>query len=339
MQFHVISLTWLRTSQEISLFADKGSWQFKKTASYGRGLRNLMRQIQFQFYLFRKLNDFAPGIVYACDLDTLLLARFWARKNNAILIYDQFDPFSSRLRSKLSRYLLQMCEIRFAKSAIIRICANIHRIPMPQRHSWVQLENVFNFEIPKGIRKFDTYTLLYAGVLHGDRGLIEACQVVSAKSEWNFSICGYGPLSNELETISSNSKNINVRGFTPHEKLMKLAARCHLYLAFYDPHEFQNVHTASNKLFEAASIRIPILTSKGTDLASLVSRYGLGWSIEYGDSEEFMKVLTDLESWTSKQRATFIKGCEEYLKEHDLRNETKKFQMALLNSMEMRKGK
>ncbi len=339
IHLRVIPLTWLRTGQEKSLFAIQGAGQFKKIANYGGGIKNLFRQIQFQFFLLRKLNKLKPRVVYACDFDTLLVARIWAKRNSAVLVYDQFDPFSSRAKSKLSRFFLQKCEIKAAKSADLRICANIERIPRSQRNSWIQLENAFDFEIPKGNSKFHTYTLLYAGVLQGDRGLIDACQVISATSKWNFSIRGYGPLSSELETISSNSRNIDIGGFTPHEELMQLAASCHLYLALYDPGEFQNLHTASNKLFEAASIGIPLLTSKGTNLASLVERYGLGWSIEYGDRVAFMKVLSELETWTSKQKAKFMEGCQTYLQEHDVKNAIKTIQQALLNSMEMGKVK
>jgi hypothetical protein len=66
-----------------------------------------------------------------------------------------------------------------------------------------------------------------------------------------------------------------------------------LYLAQYDPSSRNNRLTASNKLFEAAQLCIPLLASKGTYIGDIVQEHKLGWAVTYGDRGEIERALDE----------------------------------------------
>jgi glycosyltransferase involved in cell wall biosynthesis len=69
-----------------------------------------------------------------------------------------------------------------------------------------------------------------------------------------------------------------------------------LYLALYDPSKFHNKFTASNKLFEAAQLGIPILASMNTEIGDIVEAFDLGFVIEYGSFDSLAMALREIAS-------------------------------------------
>lgn len=315
---NVLPVTWLRTADEQKQFSDSSQGQFRVVADYGQGVRNLINQLGFQFFLWKNLSKIKPEIVYACDLDTLVVACAWGVSHRVPVIYDQFDPFESRLTGHFLAALLGKLEGFVSRSATRRICANSERIPAKYRAKWFEIENSFCFSAPPKQHKFDKWTLFYGGVMQNDRGLLTVRDVISKQQSWALIACGYGPLFSELLNSSAQFQNIEIRGFLYHPSLMELASRSHLYLALYDPERIHNVQTASNKIFEAATLGIPIVTSKGTRLSALVDSFGLGWSVEYGNKSSIREALAERSQWTTEKEAQFLENCKIYLTTHDM---------------------
>jgi glycosyltransferase involved in cell wall biosynthesis len=125
-----------------------------------------------------------------------------------------------------------------------------------------------------------------------DRGLIACAEAISEERNWEFHLYGQGELSKTL--ISESFRNVFVHQSIPHEELMTIASRSNLFLLMYDPSFEHNKFTASNKLFEAAQLGLPILTNDGTSVGSLTVQANLGWSITYNDAAEIRRVLWEV---------------------------------------------
>ena len=306
---------WARSSADEKLEDGLDRNLFKATAPYGAGFSNYLNHLRFNLYILKMLWSIKPQIIYACDFDTYLPCFFYRLFFPAILIFDQFDPLSARVSNKYFGGFIDYLEISFSKKANIRVTANLQRIPRNLRGDWIEIKNLFpvkmNMKSPQ--TQQDGFKLFYGGVLSHDRGLIECAKVVKTKKSWRLDIYGQGPVRKNLEEIVG--KNIGIHNQVSHEELMNYAQTADLYLALYDPSNSNNRLTASNKLYEAAQLGIPLLTSKGTHLGGIVQKFKLGWSVTYGDSEEIAGALNDYASLPEIKRVEILENLTRFFQD------------------------
>ena len=286
-------ITWSRTvNDDLVGFSDSKN-VFRVKAGYGRGWRNILHHVTFFFFIIRRLRTIQPNIIYACDLDTLIPSLIWRLNRNCIVIYDQFDPLSARTKNNTLRFLMNKFEYKLSKISDVRITANRLRIPKNLRSSWFEIKNLFPIEVPTTSSKnAPPLVLFYGGVLSNDRGLLACGEAISKEEDWELHVYGQGEL---FETLTSrNFRRVFIHQSVPHDELMTLASKSHLFLAMYDPSLAHNKLTASNKLFEAAQLGLPILSNAGTSVGYFTVDANLGWSVTYDDVEEIRRVLTEV---------------------------------------------
>ncbi len=315
------SITWSRTVNDELVTPNGVDNTFKIKADYGRGWKNVVHHAAFFFFVVRRLHAIKPSLIYACDLDTLLPSLIWRFNKNCLIVYDQFDPLSARTRNRILRLLLDKVEYRLADMSDLQITANKLRIPRKLRGSWFELKNLFPIKPTAASTKSNSsFILFYGGILALDRGLLACAEAVSMEQEWEFHLYGQGEFSKTLAL--RNFKNVFVHEPVPHEELMSIASRSHLLLAMYDPRLSHNRLTASNKLFEAAQLGIPILTNGGTSIGFRTLENSLGWCINYNNHEEIRNVLQEVSKISSHARNNYTENLKTFYlsekKERDL---------------------
>jgi hypothetical protein len=232
-------------------------------------------------------------VIYACDLDTFLPSLIYSKFNKVILIFDQFDPLSARVGNSFFKRAIDLFENLLARGADLRITANMQRHSKDAQQSWLEIRNLFPIKVDmeRLTSNRQAFLLFYGGILSYDRGLLESANVVRNKALWRMDIFGQGAAREVLEQI--DSKKIVIHNPISHEDLMERAQSANLYLAMYDPSIQNNRLTASNKLFEAAQLGIPLLTSKGTHIGDAVQEFKLGWVVTHGNLIEIEEALDD----------------------------------------------
>lgn len=104
---------------------------------------------------------------------------------------------------------------------------------------------------------------------------------------------------------NANYPNVILHEPLPHEELMRNAKVSDLFLAMYNPLYFNNKFTASNKLFEAAQLGIPLLSNNGTSLGETITSLELGWSVEYGNIQQIRTTLIEVSKRSDLQKSAF----------------------------------
>ena len=285
-------LLWNRSKDSLLIDSDNKSY-FNSAAEYGAGIRNLFKLIGFQFYLLKKIFLIRPNLIYSCDLDTLLPSLLYSKLRKVPIIYDQFDPFSSRLQISKINIIIDKMENSLANQCNIRITANKLRNPDSSKKTWIEVKNEFPFQTEE-TEKFHNFTSIYAGVLQPDRGLEDLLVVFSNYPNSKLLIIGFGPLEAKIIEHAEKFDNIEFLGKMPHTKVISIAAKCDIYFALYNPKKFNNSLTASNKLFEAVSLKVPMITSKGTGLGDIVESNQLGYAVEYGNHNEIIDAIKQI---------------------------------------------
>jgi hypothetical protein len=308
----VSAITWSRTLWESQNVGPKKPWVFESQADYGGGLRNYFSHLKFMHFTYKSLNKINPSLVYACDLDTLIPTLIWGRRKPYLLVFDQFDPLSAKTGNLILSNLINLLESVLSKKANFRITPNINRIGDDDVRKWIEIKNLFEFENSETTvqQTSNCLQLFYGGVLSRDRGLIALSTAVASMPQWEFQIFGQGPEFRRLQ--SSNNSQIIVKGLIDHKHLMNRAQKADIYAALYDPKHSHNRQTASNKLFEAAQIGVPLLVSKNTQLGQIVEKHGLGWTVHYDDIQGIIDVLTNFENMGLEDKERIKKNLHDY---------------------------
>jgi glycosyltransferase involved in cell wall biosynthesis len=313
--FETHDINWARTREDLKKFEGGLQNLFRLNTRYGAGILNCFMHFRFNIFILRRIWVIKPKVLYVCDFDTLLPSIVYRAFNPAILIFDQFDPLSARITNKHIGSALDMLENLFAKQSDIRITANLQRVSEKARSSWIEIKNLIALNTLKEEHRKEqnVFQLFYGGILTHDRGLLHCIDIIETKKTWRVNIFGEGPERSSLEKRVGS--NISLHHQVPHSELMIRARAANLYLAQYDPCSRNNRLTASNKLYEAAQLRIPLLTSKNTYIGEIVQKFKLGWAVTYGDSEEFEAALDECASMTETQRVGLVDNLTRFLQD------------------------
>ena len=313
--FDTHDINWARSREDLKNFKDGHQNLFRLSARYGAGISNYFMHFRFNMFILRNIWVIKPKVVYACDFDTLIPSIIYKVFNPTILIFDQFDPLSARVTNKYLGSALDVLENSFAKKADIRITANSQRVSETVRTSWLEIKNLTLLNILNEDHRDnqDVFQLFYGGILTHDRGLLHCLDVIEKKKTWRINIFGQGPEKSSLEKRVGS--NISLHDQIPHGELMTRAQSANLYLALYDPYSRNNRLTASNKLYEAAQLGIPLLTSKNTYIGEIVQKFKLGWAVTYGDSVEFEAALDECACMTEIQRIGLVDNLTRFLQD------------------------
>ncbi len=314
----VTPIIWSRTVNDIVFLNCESENVFQIQANYGRGWRNLFSHLKFFLFILRRLQVIKPKLIYACDMDTLLPSLIWAINKKVVIVFDQFDPLSTRTKNRFLSLIIGKLEIYLSKKSDIRITANKLRIPHDFRDDWFELKNAFGLGL--NLKEFQQdrppFVLFYGGILSPDRGLVACAAAVSQEPDWEFHLYGQGSISN----LFANGKYRNVFIHEPvvHEELMRIAKSADLFLAMYDPSRSNNQFTASNKLFEAAQLGVPLLTSSNTQLGDVVKDYDLGWTVKYGDTKEISSILSECKKMDRKKKLKAQRNLQDFFTKEQL---------------------
>jgi hypothetical protein len=282
--------------------------EFDEQAPYGSGVRSLNRFARWCAWVMKTLRELPPGIVYACDLDAALPAVF-GRAKHEMGIFDEFDPITARLPGRISGVTDHDSGI--SKSVMnqfrCQVFPSVQRYRSKSRCPHV-VPNVPNRLGDAASARVSSRNLSYVGALFEDRGLRHVLNAVLQSGRWTWKIAGQGPLG---DVLAIPRDRIQFVGPVMPEEGLRIQASSALIAAMYAPSRRHNRLTASNKMLEAAALQRPLLTSRGTRLATEVQRLELGYTVEYGSVSAILKALDGAAAdrlWTDTD---FHKRCVE----------------------------
>jgi glycosyltransferase involved in cell wall biosynthesis len=334
---YVSVIAWARTVHELDLPTKVNNWTFRCAADYGRGYKNYFMHFKFMKYTYQTLKQINAQVIYACDIETLIPALIWGKRKSCIIIYDQFDPISIKTTNWFLKGILAVCESFLVKFTSFRVTANISRINKNDSVNWIEIKNLFEINPTKDllIPQTENQMIFYGGVLSPDRGLMATAAVVNSLQNWKLEIFGQGTEFTKLAAFDFSK--VTLHGPIAHKDLMNRAQRANLYLALYDPRFFHNRITASNKLFEAAQLGIPLLASKNTELGEIVQKRYLGWAVKFDDVEEISYVLKNYQNLSQLEIVRIKENLRSYYyQEKNLKEIVlKKFKGDVLAALEM----
>ncbi|MCD8377798.1 MAG: glycosyltransferase [Candidatus Gastranaerophilales bacterium] len=300
---------------------------------------NLSRYLDFCHKGFKIIRNGNYDVLYAHDFYSAVFVCMLKRKIDKC-IYDAHEliiPEDGKNMSARSNlfYHLEKKALRYTN---ITICASDERAQLMQEHYQLSLlpyvvknisvlsndyvaEDIFSPEFRTFMEK-DGYTLVYAGNLSGGRRIETVFNLaINSKNNVKVLIIGDGDAKEKLLKYASEAlpgKFLFV-GSIPYNMLGAYLSKCDIGFLNYPPSNLNNTFCAPNKVYEYASVGLPIIAEYNPTLVTLIQNTGIGRvaSDENDIYECFDDLIDNLDNM--KQQ------CSDFIHNNSWENESKAF--------------
>lgn len=301
--------------------------------SYFRTIKNARRIIKTE----------CPDILYGHDYySALLLKLFLRRKYVSKIVYDAHElyipernkPFSIRSR------IFYWIEKSIVRDVDLLICASSERAKRMQFHYNLQhcptvIRNISQLKIspdsiPAQVKpaldaffSIEGTTVVYAGVVVNSRRLTELVKAVSKLApKYKLLVVGGGSAFQELREMAGNVPMLKslFTGPLPYTSLGAILSRCDVGFIYYPVDTLNNIYCASNKLYEYASVSLPILSNLNPTIQKELDTYHIG--IANDDFEEGLSIILS-------QLGYFKSNCDAFNRQNSWREERIKLQQSI----------
>lgn len=296
--------SWNRKNSEIN-FLEKDNYIYSSNEGYGNKIKKLLGIFKFYKFLKIKLKENQVDILIASQWDMLLLC-FFLKNQNQKLIYDNIDMPSSK--NKFILYILKKIEKRCLKKVDILIHSSrffkdkykffknkqvvIENLPLKENLSLKKIsssKNKVKISFIGTIRYFNVLSLLidFAKLKDNDIELL---------------FFGSGPDLEKLKKriVINKQSNVKIFGEYDYKEISSFYEMSDLIWAVYPSENYNVKYAISNKFFESIIYEKPCCFAKGTLLAELVEKEGIGITIDSTNIDSLIQELGDLEKLQNK---------------------------------------
>ena len=166
-------------------------------------------------------------------------------------------------------------------------------------------------------------TVVYAGVVTSSREIIRLLQAcIDLAPQYKLLIVGNGDSVAPMKMLSNKHPELVVEftGAVPYKSLGAILSRCDIGYIYYPVNTLNNIYCASNKLYEYASVNLPILANKNPTISNSLLVNDLGVSCE-----DFVKGIIEVDS----KLDTYRENCKLFTKHNSWNSESQKLQNAV----------
>jgi len=276
--------------------------RFKIKAPYAR-LHLILYYPLFWLWVLKNLFIHRPKVIHACDLDTLIPAYFFKLFFGAKLVFDNFDRFAMAFiptKYRLLYLTINKIEEVLAKNSDALIIVSKERKSSFGKYLPKYVEIIMNCPYyencdenitdEKKLEASNVLTLVYAGAISRDRGLLLISKAI--ENEGDIRLILAGPVFDDTLRHLLKKSNISYIGLLKADEVLKLERKADIIPILYDPSIPINRVASPNKLFEAMMLGVPVVTNVCRDI---VTEANCGLIVEY-DAQEVRKAILQLKN-------------------------------------------
>jgi len=282
-------------------------------APYGDRLRGLFAIPVFLLFCLLHGLVLRPQVVHVHDFDTAAVGVVMKLLLKTTLVYDAHDHYPSMIRPMLPSpmcYLINLLDRAFAATADCLVVPSAHRARL---YSARRIMNVPNLpsrrEAPSFMpRRSSVFTIYYGGGLAIETATLKLMHLASTMTNIRVVLAGDGRLRSYVERVSHSNPRLVYLGHV--SRAMSLSALCaaDVTVVMYEPCTLNNLFPASNKLFEAMMLGIPIITNAENSMAEIVKTEKCGVLIPYYDDAALDEAVRKLRSSERLRKALGSNG-------------------------------
>ena len=262
------------------------------------GLWGILETIWVSWRIIRRQH---PVVVYCHDYYSAILAfMLIITRYSGRIVYDAHEliiPEDGRIDKRLKFFY--WFEKQIVKKVDLLVCASERRGDIMQKHYGLKskpfvVPNISQLDIYdndpdtanilstlKDFFSKDGLTIVYAGVVTSSRKINELFDaVLSIADKCKLLIVGDGEALNLLKEKSAEHPELYVTftGKVPYKSLGSILSRCDIGFLYYPVDTFNNIYCASNKIYEYASVGLPMLANDNPTIKQSLEEAQIGIS-------------------------------------------------------------
>ncbi len=171
--------------------------------------------------------------------------------------------------------------------------------------------------------------LVYQGALSEGRNLdffIYAIKEINP--EYKLLFIGDGPAKHRLESLAESlqlNNRVVFAGKMANAQMMNLLHTCMIGIISYPFDSINNIFCAPNKVFEYASMSLPMISTNQPFLQDVLHKYNIGETFVFNSTDSFVNAFTIISSNYNKYRIMM----KAFLKEYSWSNEKEKIKSCI----------
>lgn len=279
------------------------------------------------FQAFRLVKHERPDILYCHDYYSALLAFLCRRKKYCKhVIYDAHELIIPESGHKDKRQsFFYWFEKQIIKKVDLVICASKERCEQMVNHYGLKvtptvIRNISQLtisddeqtrEIMNSLENFfltPEPTVVYAGAVMKSRRIQELAKTVAELApKFKLLIVGNGDAIDSIMEIASANPEMKTHftGSVPYKNLGAILSKCDIGFVYYPTNTLNNRFCASNKVYEYASVGLPMISNENPTIKAELDENHLGIA-----TSDLKQGLVDL----SKDLVSYKVSCEKYTK-------------------------
>ena len=229
---------------------------------------------------------------FAIDFDSAIACYLASRIRSDIkYVYDIHDSFAARYKFPpfLKRLILNIDQV-VRKNALITVHVDQSRVD-DRDDNHIVIENITNDIYPNISKQLNTSKRIFvvSGLLCEQRGLGSLHQFAVNNPQCSF--IAAGTITDKVAKKFIACPNVDYYGFMPQNELLELSANATAIFSLYDPSIEINRLAASNKLYDAMMLGVPVVTNTGVVAAEYVARHKIGIVVPFNYCDDW-EILT-----------------------------------------------
>ncbi|RAP34022.1 hypothetical protein DID75_00145 [Candidatus Marinamargulisbacteria bacterium SCGC AG-410-N11] len=284
----------------------------------------LIWMIKLFFFLLRnhKKFDYIYSINFECAFPTFLAYKITKKQ----YYYDIFDEFaiSYKFPEKI-KLLIKKIDKRVKNNATTVIHVDQNRLSKNEKNYIIIQNTPVDFYNKNYTYKTPKKKIAITGWLVERRGVYSITKFIKNNPHIHFIFIGESPkqIQYHLQNIIKQYTNITLHPYLPQNSVFELINDVSAIFALYDPSIEINRKAASNKLYDAMMLGIPLITNRGIKMADYVVDNNIGIVVDYSYNKSWDSIIELLDD-KSNLKEKGLNGRDIYTKEFEFNNIAKR---------------
>ena len=254
-------------------------------------------EVRFLFWKLIEKENLLSETFYFATADTVLAMGSRVQKLKYILnLYELFD-FKPYYLKNLKPYALTASKIvcpEITRANIFKVWWKLDKLPFvvpnrPLARPSFDENNIPEIALTALELIKDKKFIVYQGLITKDRNLTPLCEAI--KSVEGYHLVVMGKSTSYLEQLKKEYPHIiHVPFILPPYHLM-VTSKSRMGILSYDYSSLNNIFCAPNKIWEYASIGLPMLGNNIPGLYNVIRPYNLGTCVEFDDSKAIARAI------------------------------------------------
>lgn len=158
-------------------------------------------------------------------------------------------------------------------------------------------------------------TIVYAGALAPGRNIDTVIHAtIQKKQDYKLMIIGDGPDREHLEEVAKDARGLTYlfTGSIPYKNLGNLLKYCDVGYLSYPTTNLNNIYCAPNKIYEYASVELPMICNDNPNLISIVGKNGIGVCVSEKNEQGCVASMEEALAVIDSDYASFKKNIRSF---------------------------